>query len=156
VVGGSSLAGVRVELNPLALNKYGIGLDEVRSTLANANANRPKGQLANATTAWEIAATDQLLKADQYRPLIVRYRDGAAVRRSAVAEGEDSVEDVRNAGLANGKPAVLIIVFRSPGANIIATVDRVRDVLPRLQASIPEGIRITVMMDRTATIRTSI
>jgi len=156
VVGGSSLAGVRVELNPLALNKYGIGLDEVRTTLAAANANRPKGQLSNATAAWEIAATDQLLTADQYRPLIVRWKDGAAVRLSDVADVEDSVEDVRNAGLANGKPAVLIIVFRSPGANIIATVDRVRDVLPRLQASIPEGIRITVMMDRTATIRTSI
>ncbi len=156
VVGGSSLAGVRVELNPLALNKYGIGLDEVRTTLAAANANRPKGQLANATTAWEIAATDQLLTADQYRPLIVRHRDGATVRLSDVAEVEDSVEDLRNAGLANGKDAVLIIIFRSPGANIISTVDRVRAVLPRLQASIPEGIRIAIAMDRTVTIRTSI
>ncbi|TMA50497.1 MAG: multidrug transporter subunit MdtC, partial [Deltaproteobacteria bacterium] len=103
IVGGSSLPGVRVELDPTVLNKYGIGLGEVRSALAAANANRPKGELANGTTAWKISANDQLLRAEQYRPLIVAYRQGAAVRLSDVADVQDSVEDVRTIGIANGK-----------------------------------------------------
>jgi len=156
IVGGSALPGVRAELNPTVLNKYGIGLEQVRAALGAANANRPKGELANGTTAWAIRATDQLLKADQYRPLIVAYHDGAPVRLSDVAEVVDSVEDLRAAGLANGKPAVLIIVFRQPAANIIATVDRVRALLPQLRASIPAAIDLTVMLDRTTTIRSSI
>ena len=156
VVGGSALPGVRAELNPMVLNKYGIGLEQVRAALGAANANRPKGELANGTTAWAIRATDQLLKADQYRPLIVAYHDGAPVRLSDVAEVVDSVEDLRTAGLANGKPAVLIIMFRQPAANIIATVDRVRALLPQLRASIPAAIDLTVMLDRTTTIRSSI
>ena len=156
IVGGSALPGVRVELNPTVLNKYGIGLEQVRAALGAANANRPKGELANGTTAWAIRATDQLLKADQYRPLIVAYHDGAPVRLSDVAEVVDSVEDLRAAGLANGKPAVLIIMFRQPAANIIATVDRVRALLPQLRASIPAAIDLTVMLDRTTTIRSSI
>src|SRR5207249_2078447 len=156
VVGGSALPGVRAELNPMVLNKYGIGLEQVRAALGAANANRPKGELANRTSAWAIRATDQLLSADQYRPLIVAYPDGAPVRLSDVAEVVDSVEDLRTAGLANGQPAVLIIIFRQPAANIIATVDRVRALLPQLRASIPAAIDLTVMLDRTITIRSSI
>jgi multidrug efflux pump len=156
MVGGSSLPAVRVDLNPTVLNHYGIGLDQVRSALSSANANRPKGQLADATTAWEIDTTDQLLRAAQYRPLIVAYRHGAPVRLDDVGNVEDSVEDLRSWGLANGKPAVVLVVFRQPGANIIETVDRVRALLPELQASIPQGIDLSVMMDRTPTIRASI
>ena len=155
-VGGSSLPAVRVEVNPTALNKYGIGMDQVRAVLNSANANRPKGQLADGNTSWELSTTDQLLKAELYRPLILTYRQGAAVRLSDVADVEDSVENLRNAGLANGKPAVLIIIFRQPGANIIDTVDRVRALMPQLQASISPAIELSVMIDRTTTIRASI
>jgi multidrug efflux pump len=155
-VGGGALPAVRVELNPSALNKYGIALEQVRTVLGAANANRPKGRLADATTRWELSTTDQLHKAEQYRPLIVAYRNSAAVRLSDVAEVEDSVENLRNAGLANGKPAVLLYIFRQPGANIIETVDRIKELLPQLQASIPYGMQISVMMDRTTTIRASI
>ena len=115
-VGGSSLPAVRVDLNPTVLNNYGIGLDQVRAALSAANANRPKGQLADATTAWEVSTTDQLKRAEEYRPLIITYRHGAAVRLSDVGNVQDAVEDVRVAGLANGKPAVLVIIFRQPGA----------------------------------------
>src|SRR2546425_4257422 len=156
IVGGSSLPGVRVELDPTVLNKYGIGLGEVRTALAAANANRPKGELTNGTAAWKVSANDQLLRAGQYRPLIVTYRQGAAVRLSDVADVQDSVEDVRTIGIANGKPAVLVIMFRQPGANIIATVDRVRALLPQLRAAIPGAIDLSVMIDRTTTIRASI
>ncbi len=155
-VGGSSLPAVRVDLNPTVLNNYGIGLEQVRSALGSANANRPKGQLADATTSWEISTTDQLRKAEQYGPLIVAYRRGAAVRLSDVADVHDSIEDVRSWGLANGKPAVVVVIFRQPGANIIETVDRVRAVLPELQASIPQGIQLSVVIDRTPTIRASV
>ena len=156
VVGGGALPGVRVELNPTALNQYGIGLDQVRSTLAAANANRPTGELDSPTRAWSIDTTDQLLRAEEYRPLVITYRNGAAVRVQDVAEVEDSVENIRNAGLANGKPAVLIIIYRQPGANIIETVERVRAVLPQLEAAIPRGIQVSVVMDRTETVRASI
>src|SRR2546428_1692119 len=156
VVGGSALPGVRVELNPMVLNKYGIGLDEVRAALSDANVNRPKGALGDRASAWEISTTDQLLKAEEYRPLLVAYRNGAPVRVSDVAEVADSVEDVRTAGLANGKPAVLLIIFRQPGANIIATVDRVRALLPQLRASILGAVDLSVVLDRTTTIRASI
>ncbi|HLK10729.1 MAG TPA: multidrug efflux RND transporter permease subunit, partial [Candidatus Binatia bacterium] len=156
MVGGSALPGVRVELNPTALNRYGIGLDEVRAALAAANVNRPKGELADASRAWAIGATDQLLEAAQYRPLLVAYRDGAPVRVADVAEVDDSVEDLRTGGLANGKPAVVVVIFRQPGANIISTVDRVRALLPQLAASIPGGIDLGVMIDRSVTIRASI
>ena len=156
IVGGSSLPAVRVELNPEAVNKYGIGWDQLRSVLNAANANTPKGRLENETTAWEIHATDQLLTADQYRPLIVVYRDGAPVRLSDIADVQDSVEDLRGGGLANGKRAVLIIVFRQPGANIIDTVDRVRELTPQLRESISPAINLDVINDRTTTIRASV
>ena len=155
-VGGSSLPAVRVELNPATVSKYGLGFDQIQSVLGAANANRPKGRLENATTAWEIHATDQLLKADQYRPLIVAYQNDAPVRLSDIADVEDSVEDLRSGGLANGKPGVLIIVFRQPGANIIDTVDRVRALIPQLQASISQAIKVDVLNDRTTTIRASV
>src|SRR5262249_31664553 len=118
-VGGSSLPSVRVELNPDVVNKYGIGMDQIRSVLGTANAKRPKGDVEDATTAWEFHSTDQLLKADQYKPLIVSYVKGAPVRLADLGEVTDSVEDLRGGGLANGKPAILIIINRQPGANII-------------------------------------
>jgi multidrug efflux pump len=155
-VGGSSLPAVRVELNPEVVNKYGIGTDQIAAVLAAANANRPKGDLASGPTAWQLRSTDQLLKARQYIPLIVAYRNGAPVRLSDLGEVTDSVEDLRNAGMSNGKPSVLIMVFRQPGANIIETVDRVRVLLPQLQASIPPSIHLGVGVDRTTTIRASI
>lgn len=156
VVGGSSLPSVRVELNPDVINRYGIGLDQIRTVLGAANANRPKGRLEDSDTAWELQTTDQLQNAAQYRPLIIAYRNGAPVRLSDVADVQDSVEDLRGGGLANGKRAVLIIVFRQPGANIIDTVDRVRDLIPQLRASISPAINLDVINDRTTTIRASV
>jgi multidrug efflux pump len=141
-VGGSSLPAVRVDLNPTALNKYGIGLEDVRTALSTANANRAKGHLTEGDKTWEIYANDQLSKAVQYQPLIVAYRNGAAVHLSDVADVQDSVEDLRNAGIANGKRAVLIILYRQPAANIIETVDRVRELIPQLQASVPAAINL--------------
>ncbi len=155
-VGGASLPAVRVELNPMTLNKYAIGLDEVRAALSAANANRPKGSVESGERHWQIMADDQAKKASQYIPLIVAYRNGAAVRLSDVAEVIDSVEDVRNAGIANGKPAVLVIINRQPNANIIDTTERVRELLPLLRASIPSTINLDVVLERTSTIRASL
>jgi len=155
-VGGSSLPAVRVDLNPMALNKYGIGLDNVRRVLQATNANRPKGQLSDATRTWELTANDQIRTANQYMPLVIAYRNGSAVRLSDVADVQDSVEDLRAAGLANGKAAVLVILFRQPGANIIETVDRVRALLPQLEASMPGAVTLAVAMDRSPTIRGSL
>ncbi len=155
-VWGSSLPSVRVELNPTILNKYGIGLEQVRSVLAAANSNTPKGHFSNGHRSWDVDANDQIFKASDYRPLIVAYQDGRAVRVSDVADVLDSVEDVRNAGYANGLPSVLVAIFRQPSANIIDTVDRIRDELPRLQASIPQSINLMVTMDQTVTIRASV
>ena len=156
VVGGSSLPAVRVDVNPDQLNATGLGLEDVRNMLSQQNANIAKGQLANATTTSDLATNDQLLKAVDYRPLIVGYSNGAAIRLSDVANVQDSVENLRSAGLANGKPCALVIVFRQPGANIIDTVDSVRTALPQLKASIPSAIDLTVVMDQTTTIRASV
>ncbi|MEO8127686.1 MAG: efflux RND transporter permease subunit, partial [Bryobacteraceae bacterium] len=156
LVGGSSLPSVRVELNPTAANRYGIGLEQIRTVLSNANANSPKGAISNSTQTYQLHTTDQLLKAKDYIPLIVAYRGGAPVRVSDLGEVTDSVEDLRNAGSANGRPAVLVIIFRQPAANIIDTVDRVRALMPQLQASIPPSMQLSVMMDRTTTIRASV
>ena len=155
-VGGASLPAVRVELNPQALNHYGIGLEQVRTALATANANRPKGAVEDGDRHWQIAANDQAKQAAEYLPLIVAYYNGSAVRLADLAEVKDSVEDLRNAGLANGKPSVLLIIRRQPGANIIETVDRIRALLPHLRAEIPRAIDLTVVMDRTPTIRASL
>jgi multidrug efflux pump len=155
-VGGGARPAVRAEVNPSLLNKLGIGLAEVRTALGMANAHEPKGQVSDAVNAWSINANDQISKADEYRPLIVTTRNGASVRLGDVADVQDSVEDTRIIGLAQGKPAVLVIIFRQPGANIIATVDRVRGLLPELRASISPAIDIGVVMDRTTTIRASV
>jgi multidrug efflux pump len=155
-VGGGSLPAVRVDLNPTALNKYGIGLGEVRQVLSRTNVNRPKGQLSDATRTWEIRVNDQLQQAEDYLPLIVSYREGRAVRLSDIATVEHSVEDVRTTGLANGIPAVLIVIYRQPGANIIETADRIRALLPQLEASIAGSMRLAVMVDRTPVIRASL
>jgi len=155
-VGGSSLPAVRVELNPAVVNKYGINTTQIRTVLAAANANIPKGQISEAGQSMQIRATDQLLKADQYKTLIVAYNKGSPVRVRDLGDVVDSVEDLRNAGSSNGKPSVMIIVFRQPGANIIEAVDGVYALLPQLRASIPPTIKLDVMVDRTTTIRASI
>ncbi len=155
-VGGGSLPAVRVELNPTALNKYRISMAEVRGVLASTNVNRPKGQVSNHEKTWEIATNDQLRKAIDYRDVVVAYRAGSAVRLSDVAGLEDSMEDIRTAGLVNGKPAVSVVVFREPGANIIETVDRVRDLIPQLAAALPGSARVFIVQDRTPPIRGSL
>jgi multidrug efflux pump len=156
VVGGSSLPAVRAELIPQALYKYGIGLEDVRAALASANAHSPKGGIDVGDQRYQIYANDQASKAVDYTSLVVAYRNGAAVRLSDVGEVTDSVENLRNAGLANGKPAVLIILYRQPGANIISTVDLVKALLPQLRASISPAIDIGLAVDRSTTIRTSL
>jgi multidrug efflux pump len=155
-IGGSSLPAVRVELNPTALFKYGIGLEDVRAALAAANANTPKGSIDIGAERYQIYTNDQATLAAQYRSLVIAYRNGAAVRLADVAEVLDSVENLRNLGLANGSPAVLLILYKAPDANIIETVDAVKRLLPALQASIPTDIDIKVAMDRTTTIRSSL
>ena len=155
-VGGSSLPAVRVELNPMALSRYGISLEDVRTILASTNANRPKGQLTNRGLTWEIYTNDQLHNAEQYKNLIVAYKSGSAVLLKDVADVQDSVEDLRAAGFVNGKPAVMLILRRQPGANIIETVDHVRSLLPQLDAVLPGGVKLSVVLDRTPPIRGSL
>ncbi|HZE59673.1 MAG TPA: multidrug efflux RND transporter permease subunit [Burkholderiales bacterium] len=155
-VGGSALPAVRAELNPSALNSYGIALGDVRNALSAANANRPKGLVEDGEHVWWIYANDQAQTAAEYLPLIVSYRNGAAVRLSDVADVVDSVQDIRNAGEANGRPAVLLIINREPNANILETVQRIRDLMPFLQASIPAAAELGIAMERTATIRASL
>jgi len=155
-VGGSSLPGVRVELNPIALSKYGIGLEQVRTVLGGANANTPKGHFSDGQRMWEVGANDQIFKASDYAPLVVAYNNGSAVRISDIGQTQDAVEDLRNSGYANGKPSVLVIIFRQPGANIIDTVNRIQAVLPQIQAAIPHAIDVKVAMDQTVTIRASV
>jgi multidrug efflux pump len=156
VVGGSSLPAVRVDLIPQAIYKYGIGLEDVRAALAGANAHSPKGGIDVGDQRYQIYANDQANKADDYKSLIIAYRNGAAVHLSDVGEVTDGVENLRNAGLANGKPAVLIILYRQPGANIISTVDLVKGLLPQLRASISPAIDLGLAVDRSTTIRTSL
>ena len=155
-VGGSSLPAVRIDLNPLALSKYGIDLSTIRGVLANTNVNLPKGQLTRDDKTWEIRTNDQLSTAEHYLPLIMTYRSGAAVRLSDMADVQNSVEDLRASGFVNGKPSVLVIVFRSPGANIIETVDNVRQLLPQMEAALPGAVKLSVVLDRTPPIRGSL
>jgi multidrug efflux pump len=155
-LGGSSLPAVRVELNPLALFNYGIGLEDVRAALTSANAHSPKGATEDGDRRLQIYTNDRANHAEDYRPLVIAYRDGAPVRLTDVAVIEDSVENVHNQGLANGRPAVVVVVRRQPGANIIDTVERVKAVLPRLEASIPSAINVELILDRTTTIRSSL
>jgi multidrug efflux pump len=155
-VGGSSLPGVRLELNPTALNKYGIGFEEVRTVLGGANANTPKGHFSDGLRMWEVGANDQIFKASDYAPLIIGYNNGSAVRVSDIGQAVDSVEDLRNSGYANGTPSVLVIIYRQPGANVISTVNRIRAVLPQIESAIPRLINTKVAMDQTVTIRASV
>jgi multidrug efflux pump len=155
-VGGGALPAVRVDLNPTQLNSYGLGLPDVRNLLNAQNSNLPKGQISDDTTSANILANDQLLKAKDYGSLIVGYHKGAAIKLSDVAQVNDSVENLRISGYVDGKNAIPVIIFRQPGANIIDTVDRVRQALPSLQASIPPGIDLAILLDRTVTIRSSV
>jgi multidrug efflux pump len=156
VVGGGSLPAVRAELIPQALYKYGIGLEDVRAALASANAHSPKGGIDVGDQRYQIYANDQASNAEDYKSLIVAYRNGAAVHLTDVGEVIDSVENLRNLGLANGKPAILIVLYRQPGANIISTVDLVKGLMPQLRASISPVIDVGVALDRSTTIRTSL
>ncbi len=155
-VGGGALPAVRVEVDPVALNATGLGLEDIRATLASANANRPKGQIGGINRVWSLSTTDQLMKAAEYRPLIVSYHDGAAVRLQDVASVVDSTEDIRTAGLANGKPGIIIVISRQPGANIISTVDGIQAIMPQLEAMIPPTVELATLIDATRTIRASV
>lgn len=155
-LGGSALPAIRVELQPSSLFKFGIGLEDVRAALASANARSPKGAIEEGTRRYQIESNDQASHANDYRPLVIAYRNGAPVRLTDVAEIKDSVEDVRNLGLSDGKPAVLVVLYREPGANIITTVGRVKAVLPELRASLPGDVDITPILDRTTTIKASL
>jgi multidrug efflux pump len=156
IIGGSALPAVRVELNPQALYKYGIGLEDIRAALASANANSPKGTIDDGNSRYQIYTNDQAVKAADYSPLVIAYRNSAAVRLSDVADVTDSVEDVRNLGLSNGQPSVLVILFRQPGANIIDTIDSVKAALPHLEAAMPADVNVTIAIDRSSTIRQSL
>jgi multidrug efflux pump len=153
---GGAQPAVRVDLNPLALAHYGIGLEDVRAALNAANANSPKGLVEDQGNRWTISASDQLLQADKYAPLIVAYKRGGPVRLRDIAQVSDGTLDIRNAGYANGKPAIIMYVFRSPGANMLATIERIKTLLPMLQASIPPSITLAVVADKAVTIRASI
>jgi multidrug efflux pump len=155
-VTGSALPAVRVELNPTAMFHYGIGLEDVRAALASANANSPKGQIETADFNYQIYANDQASKAEQYRDLVIAYRNHAGVKLSDVADVLDSVEDLRNAGIANGKPAIGIVIARMPGANIIEAVDAVKKELPNLVRALPGDVELGVAVDRSVTIRGSL
>jgi multidrug efflux pump len=155
-VGGAALPAVRVELNPDALSKYGIGLEDVRNTISLTNVNRPKGVIENNGERWQLQTNDQARKAEDYLPLIVSYRNNSPVRISDLGEAVDSVEDLRNTGLKNGKPSVLLILKKQPTANVIETVDEVKALLPELRASIPSAIDMSVVVDRSQSIRSSV
>ncbi|MGO2463698.1 MAG: multidrug efflux RND transporter permease subunit MdtC [Serratia proteamaculans] len=155
-VGGSSLPAVRVELNPSALFNQGISLDAVRQTISNANVRRPQGAVEDPQQRWQLQANDELKTAEAYRPLIIHYNNGSAVRLSDVAAVNDSVQDVRNAGMTDAKPAIILAISRAPDANIIETVDRIRAELPALQDNIPASIQLNIAQDRSPTIRASL
>jgi multidrug efflux pump len=155
-VGGSSLPAVRVDLNPVQLNNTGLSVGQVASMLQSQNADIPKGQLSDGSVTSDILTNDQLFKADQYRSLVVGYHNGAAIHLSDIADVQDSTQNIRSTGYMNGDPAVLLIIFRTPGANIIDTVDRIRASMPSLKASISQSIDMTVVLDRTTTIRASV
>ena len=155
-IGGSSLPAVRIELEPQLLNQYGVSLDDVRSTIANANVRRPKGAVSDGERNWQIQANDQLEKAKDYEPLIIRYQDGAALRLSHVAKVKDSVEDRYNSGFFNNDAAVLLVVNRQAGANIIETVNAIKAQLPALQAVLPASVQLNLAMDRSPVIKATL
>ena len=155
-IGGSSLPAVRIELEPQLLNQYGVSLDDVRNTIANANVRRPKGAVSDGDRNWQIQANDQLEKAKDYEPLIIRYQDGAALRLSHVAKVKDSVEDRYNSGFFNNDAAVLLVVNRQAGANIIETVNAIKAQLPALQAVLPASVQLNLAMDRSPVIKATL
>ena len=155
-IGGSSLPAVRIELEPQLLNQYGVSLDEVRSTIASANVRRPKGAVSDGERNWQIQANDQLEKAKDYESLIIRYQDGAALRLNHVAKVQDSVEDRYNSGFFNNDAAVLLVVNRQAGANIIETVNAIKAQLPALQAVLPANVKLEVAMDRSPVIKATL
>jgi len=155
-VGGSSLPSVRVDVDPTQLNNYGLTLASVQSVLSTQNADLAKGQFSDGLTTADIIANDQISAADDYKPIIIGYHNGTAVRLEDVANVTDSVQNIRSAGYLNGIPSVTVIIFRQPGANIIQTVNNIRTQLPFLKASIPQGIDTTIVLDRTTTIRASV
>jgi len=155
-VGGGAGPSVRVEVNPTLLNSHGLTLQNIQSVLSQQNAHEPAGQISDGITTADIVPNDQISHADQYKPLIVGYNNGAAIRLADVAGVSDSTQNIRTAGYLNGTPSITIMIFRQPGANIIDTVDRVRAELPSIQASIPQGIKTTIVLDRTTTIRASV
>jgi multidrug efflux pump len=156
IIGGSTLPAVRVELNPQALYKYGIGLEDVRAALASANANSPKGTIDDGDRRYQLYTNDQANVAVDYSPLVVAYRNGAPVRLSDVAEVHDAVQDARNLGMYNGEPSVLVILSRQPNANIIDTIDNVKAALPHLKAAMPAAMNVAIAVDRSTTIRASL
>ena len=156
IIGGAALPAVRIEVDPSKLSHYGVGLEDIRSALSSANANSPKGDIEIGAHRWQIYTNDQANRAADYKSLIVAYRNGDALRLQDVADVQDSVQDLRNLGLADGKPAVLVIVFRQPGANIITTVDAVRAAIPQLKAAMPADLDIAFASDRSTTIRASL
>jgi len=155
-VGGGSGPSVRVEVNPTLLNSHGLTIQNIKSILSQQNAHEPAGQITDGITTADIVTNDQISHADQYKPLIVGYKNGAAVRLADVADVTEGQSNIRNSGYLNGVPSITILIFRQPGANIIDTVDRVRAELPSIQASIPQGIKTTIVLDRTTTIRASV
>jgi multidrug efflux pump len=155
-VGGAARPAVRAEVNPTQLDQMGVGLEQVANALSVANANKPKGEITSDRYSWLVTDNDQLFQAGEYKNIVVARNGNGIVRLQDISDVQDSVEDLRNAGWANGKPSVLMIIFRQPGANIIEAVDRVRAVLPQLQASIPASIKLSVIMDRTTTVRASV
>lgn len=155
-VGGSSLPAVRVSLNPSALFNQGVSLDAVRTAISDANVRRPLGAVEDGQQRFQIQTNDELKTAADYQPVIVHYKNGAAVRLSDVAEVVDDVENVRNAGMADAKPAILLLITKTQQANIIETVDRIRDRLPALQQLLPESVKLQVAQDRSPTIRASL
>ncbi|MQU07995.1 efflux RND transporter permease subunit [Pseudomonas helleri] len=155
-IGGSSLPAVRIELEPQLLNQYGVALDDVRNTIANANVRRPKGAVSNDEHNWQIQANDQLEKAKDYEPLIIRYQDGAALRLSHVAKVQDGVEDRYNSGFFNNDAAVLLVINRQAGANIIETVNAIKAQLPALQAVLPASVKLNLAMDRSPVIKATL
>jgi multidrug efflux pump len=155
-VGGGAGPSVRVEVNPTLLNSHGLTLTNIQSVLSQQNVHEPAGQISDGITTADIVTNDQISHAEQFRPLIVGYNKGAAVRLSDVADVSDSTQNIRTAGYLNGTPSITIMIFRQPGANIIDTVNRVREELPSIEASIPQGIKTTIVLDRTTTIRASV
>ncbi|GJE53675.1 efflux RND transporter permease subunit [Methylobacterium thuringiense] len=155
-IGGSSLPAVRVELDPTALFHYGIGLEGIRAALASANANSPKGDVTAGARRYQLYANDQGRQASDYRDIVVAYRNGAGVRLSDVGQVDDSVEDKRNLGLVDGKPGVILFIYKQPGSNVVETVDRVKAAIPQIQAALPGDIDLHISGDRSATIRASL